>query len=264
MTPDTLKDALCRTFCTELSVAEVPAGLAFSGVFQDALGDRIAGYLVQDQGAPFLADDGAFLADLEASNVPVLDGPRAAFLERVLAPVQAFVDPETLEIRTHPFAHDPSPQTVVAFLTALVRARDVAYWTQERVHGTFVDDVIAAITDRFAGKATVEPNAALDNRFTDFPADAVIRPLKAGIPTAVFVAQTIDKLTEAMLLAQEIRIRGGRDARVAAVIEDSGKVSLQGRKAQRAINRIQGFVLYRGDEAGALDRLEEVADLSAA
>ena len=51
MKSDTLKDRLCRTFCSELSVSEVAAGLAFSGVFEDVLGDRIAGYVAQDQGA---------------------------------------------------------------------------------------------------------------------------------------------------------------------------------------------------------------------
>ena len=104
---DALKDLLCHTFCSEHSVSEVPAGLAFSGVFEDALGDRIAGYLVQDQGAQYLSDDGAFLADLDAANVAVFDGARAAFLERVLTPANAFADPETFEIRTHAFEGSP-------------------------------------------------------------------------------------------------------------------------------------------------------------
>ncbi len=264
MNPDTLKDMLCRTFCTELSVTEVPAGLAFSGVFQDVIGDRIGGYLVRDQGASFLADDGAFLAGLEAANIPVMEGPRAAFLRRVLEPANAFVDEDTFEIRTPPFEGEPSPRAVVDFLSALVRARDVAFWSQERVRSTFVEDVIAAMKGHFAGKATIEANGTVDSRFTDFPADAIIRPLRQGYTTAVFIAQTIDKLTEAMLLAQELRIRQERGPRVAAVIDDNNKFPLQGRKTQRAINRIHTTVFYRGDESAALDRLGEAADLPAA
>ena len=264
MKSDALKDLLCRTFCSELSVREVPAGLAFSGVFKDALGDRIAGYLVQDQGAQYLSDDGAFLADLDAANVAVFDGARAAFLERVLTPANAFADPETFEIRTHAFEGEPPGSAVVEFLAALVRAHDVGFWSQERVRSSFVADVIAAMAHRFAGIATIDVNTFVDSRFADFPADAVIRPLHHGAVTAVFVAQTIDKLTEAMLLAQELRIRRESGTRVVAVIEDIKGFPLQGRKAQRAMNRIQGTVFYRGDEDGALDRLAEVAGLQAA
>lgn len=242
---------------------EVPAGLAFSGVFEDLLGDRIAGYLVRDQGAPFLADDGAFLADLDAANIQVLEGTRAAFLERVLAPGNAYVDPETLEIRTRPFDGGPTPREIVNFLSALVRVHDVAFWSQKRVRSTFVSDVIEAMVCHFKDRAAIQPNAPLDSRFADFPADAIIRPLKDGHVTAVFIAQTVDKLTEAMLLAQELRIRQDRSARVAAVIEDL-KSFPQGRKAQRAINRIQGTVYYRGDETGALERLAEMAEIRAA
>ena len=185
-------------------------------------------------------------------------------MERVSTPANAFADPETFEIHTRPFDGEPSGREVVEFLAALVRAHDVGFWSQERIRSSFVADVIAAMALRFDGMAVIDVDASVDVRFSDFPADAVIRPLHHGHVTAVLIAQTIDKLTEAMLLAQELRIRQVRGTRVVAVIEDFKGFPLQGRKAQRAMNRIQGTVFYRGDEVVGLDRVAEVAELQAA
>jgi len=264
MNLDTLKTLMCRTFCAEISVHEVPAGLAFSGMFEDSLGDRITGFLVQDRGAPYLADDGSFVADLEASGVQVFEGARAMFLERVLGPAGAYVDPDTMEIRTNSLDRDPDPEVLINFLSALARVRDVSYWSQERVRSTFVEDAVRAMRDRFNGAATVVTDAAIDSRFADFPADAIIRPHGAGRVVAVFLVQTTDKLTEAMALAQELRLQKDNESRVAALVEDSNSIPMQSRKAQRAINRISAFAFYRGDENAALDRLAATAELRSA
>ena len=82
MTPTGLRDALCSAFCGDLTVLEVPAGLAISAMFEGADGDRL-GCLVERRELGWrLSDDGAFLGDLEGYGVDIRKGQRAAFLAR--------------------------------------------------------------------------------------------------------------------------------------------------------------------------------------
>ena len=239
---------------------EVPAGLAISAMFEDDLGDRVGAYLIRDAETSFLADDGSFLAELDAMGIDVRVGSRAQFLERVLAPAGAFVDPETLEIRTPALEEDPSPGRVIEFLSALARVHDVKYWTQERVRSTFQEDATAALTKRFLGLATVHRNAVVDDRLSDFPADLVIRPQDAAHHNviAVYLAQSLLKLDEALLLWHEARSHAMTRVRVAALVEDPATFPVQSRKAQRAFNRIDATAFYRQDEAAAVERVARV------
>ena len=136
-----LKKDLCKAFCSELSVVHIPAGLAFSGFFEDLNGDRLSGYLMEDEDGPYLSDDGTFLNELAASGVDVLRGSRAEFLKRILDDVDAFVDPNTLFIRTKTFTGTPSPEKIIKFLAALIRVQAVSFWTRERIESTFAEDM---------------------------------------------------------------------------------------------------------------------------
>ena len=243
-------------------MTEIPAGLAFSAHFEDESSDRVGGYLIKDRGTPYFSDDGTFFADLEASGMIVDEGARAQFIERVLKPANAYLDPDTLEIKSAPLDQDPDPLHYVNFLSALVRVRDVAFWTQERVKSTFNEDVISTMRNRYADLAAVFVNEPVDDRLREFPADVVLRPREDGHVTAVFLAQSVEKLTEAMGLAQEIRIRRIPNVPVAVLIESGTSLVMTGQKVQRAINRIQGFAFYRDDEETALDRMLEVGAIS--
>jgi hypothetical protein len=241
-------------------VQEVPVGLAISAMFQDDIGDKVGAYLIRDAETFFLADDGSFLAELDASGVDVRTGTRVQFLERVLAPASAFVDPETLEIRTPALDQEPSPERIIEFLSALARVQDIKYWTQERVRSTFVEDATAALTKRFLGVATIHRNAAVDEQLLEFPADLVIRPqdpAHRGV-TAVFLAQTLQKLDEALLLWLEARSHEMGHLRVAALVEDLSTFPVQSRKAQRTFNRIDATAFYRQDEVAAIERVARV------
>jgi len=261
MNAERLRKELCRAFCSELSVNTVPAGLAFSGVFEDLNGDRVSGYLIRDRELPYLSDDGSFLSDLESSGVDVLGGTRAKFLAGVLSSANAFVDPDTLTIRTPDLGSEPSPLDITKFLTALVRAQDVAFWSKERIKSTFADDFFSALNARVSNFAKLEKNAPISGQLADFPADILLDPRDGGVPLALFLAQTVERLNEATLLAQEMKIRGIRDAKIAAVSETGDGLSFANRKVARALNRIEGLIVYRQDEDAALDRIVRLAEL---
>lgn len=264
MNPDKLRTALCSHFCAEVHVGTVPAGLGFSMPVEDAIGDRIGAYLIEDQGAPYLADDGMFLADLEAQGIEPLKGQRREFLDRVLRPAGAFIDETSMEIRTHALEETPSPVAVIRFLSALTTARGVQFWTREAIRSTFIEDAAAAIRTRVGDRAIVEPNGVADRNLADFPADLLIRPTARGILTSVFLVQGIEKMNEALMLwFAAAKSMPGR-LRVAALVEDTGTLPMTGPKAQRAINRIDVVTYFRDDEEAAVEKIARVAEVAMA
>ena len=260
MNPGELRETLCSTFCGELTVREVPAGLAISGLFEGADGDRL-GCLVERHGAGWrLSDDGAFLGDLEGYGGDVRKGGRSEFLVRALRPAAARVDSDTLQIVAD-LDREPTSSDVIGFLLALSRAQDVAFWTKERVRSTFKEDATRGLRETLGEAATLEVAAAVDHRLAEFPADLVIRPRgggRSGTVTAVFLVQMLDALQEALLLALELRAQGRRDVKVAALIED-GSINMGSAKAVRAVNRIDAVSFFRNDEREAAYRIARTA-----
>src|SRR4051812_30978339 len=49
-----MKEAICKAFCDEIRIKEVPIGLAISTAFRRADGDAIAFYVVRNAGEPGL------------------------------------------------------------------------------------------------------------------------------------------------------------------------------------------------------------------
>jgi len=250
-----LRDALCSTFCRDLTVREVPAGLAVSAMFEGSDGDRLGCLLEQNDMGWRLSDDGAFLDDLEGYGVDVRRQNRAEFLTRVLRPAGAHVDPRTLQM-VDEGTENVRPNDVLSFLTAVSRAQDVAFWTKERVRSTFKEDAAQALREILGDAAEIEIAAAVDKRLVEFLADLIIRPQGEGggdNVTAVFLVQALDALQEALLLALELRAQQRRDIRVATLIEDNS-INMVSPKALRAVNRIDAVSFFRNDEREAAYR----------
>ena len=262
-----LRAPLCSTFCGDLTVREVPAGLAVSAMFEGADGDRL-GCLVEKMGDGWrLSDDGGFLGDLESYGVDVQRGGRAEFLVRALRPAGGRVDPDTLQIVAEGDG-ELTPDVLLRFLAAMSRAQDVAFWTKERIRSTFKEDATKALRAALGDAADVQGSGAVDETLTEFPADLVIRPREGtgtGSVTAVFLVQAMDALQEALMLALELRAHRRADVRVAALVED-GTLNMGVPKAIRAVNRIDAISFFRSDEREAVFRIARTAvpDLAAA
>ena len=256
-----LRESICKTFCGDLVVKTLPSGIAVTTTFRDAVSDPLACFIEQDEGGWYMADDGHFLSDTVARGIDVQTGSRKSFLDRILAPAGAWCDLTNLEIRTHAQREVPRADDILKFITALVRARDVTFWSRERIKSTFKDDAYEALVERFAPRADLSRSAPVDASMQEFPADAVLRPRdRTGkLPTtAVFFVQVLDTMNEALMLWMEARDQHRSDIRVAALVED-GTINLSSNKAQRAFNRIDTTAIYRGDEKAAIDRIERVA-----
>jgi hypothetical protein len=247
---------ICSAFCDELQVHPVPAGYAVSTAFEDASGDKITFYVVEDSDGFRLEDDGDYLATLIARDMPFEQGARGKLLDAILAEGHAYWDRDSYEIRTASFSGHTLAARSIAFLSALIRVRDLMFLSRERVRSAFKDDVVAALERRFGDRVDIEEGIAPRPELKDFPADLVLRP-KAGFgkTVSVYLAATSDKLNEALVAWLDHGTRYP-DLGMVAVLEDANLGGVSRLRYQRAANRRLPMAIFRGDEEGAVQRIE--------
>lgn len=262
MTPQDISRQLCERFCSEITVNAVPSGLAVSTALQDASGDRFTFFVVESDGAYRLEDDGSYLAHLVGRDIPITEGTRGNLLDAILRQSGAYWDRETFEIKTDIISKDKIAETSVAFLSALVRVRDLELLTRENIRSTFRDDVIAAIVSSFRGEVAVEQDAIVDKDLSDFPADIVIRPLAGGIPAALFLVNSDAKLNEALLAHAYSELQHISDIAIIGLLEEREMKQISKRRFQRAQNRSLPMPIFRGDEGAAMDLVRKQLELS--
>ncbi len=232
----------------------VPSGYAISTAFADASGDKISFYLTEEEDGWRAEDDGEYLSGLIARDIPFDQGPRAKLLDAILLEAGAFWDRDTYEIKTAPFPEVDVSRRSIDFLSALIRVRDVALWSRDRVRSAFRDDVIAAIRDRLSNQVEIEENTAPRPDLKDFPADLLLRSLTSDQVASVYLVSSSDKLNEALLAYREF---GQHDPSISvvALLEDAEFRNISRHKYQRAQNRSLPMALFRGDESAAIERV---------
>lgn len=234
----------------------VGSGYAVGTAFYDSSGDKIGFHVAIDRGEATIEDDGSYLSHLVASDVAVDQGTRGQLLDSILDSVGAFWDRETYEIKTAPFPLPDLAERCIAFLSGLVRVRDLELLTRDVVRSTFREDVTAAVSAAMGHAANFETNAAIASGFDDFPADLVIRPT-ATAPTAhsaaLFFASSADRLNEALLLKMEALRLSREDFEVVAVLEKPDPKILNSLRFQRAQNRGVVMPIFRKDERESVD-----------
>lgn len=257
---DGLKVLLSRTFSEAIDVRVVPSGLAVRSPFTDGSGDPLTFY-VRETGEGFeLEDDGDYLPHLIASGIDIESGQRRQLLESVLSASGAYLDTDTLEIRSQPTTDLASAS--IGFLSALMRIRDLELLTKDAVRSTFRDDAIESIELSLWQEYEVRTNAPVGPQFPENLADVVLIPkTDGGRRVAVFLVNNSTAFVEAELLHSEIQKEhmGDRYAS-AALIEDFGKVTVIGqRRFLRAHNRGLHTSFFRGDEEAAMTALSRVS-----
>lgn len=244
-----LRRDLCSAFCGGMEVHPVPSGLAISTAFTDNSGDRLTFYVTETPDGFHIEDDGDFLADLIARNVPIDSGMRGELLDSILREGQAFWDRETLEIRTGSFPRRDLPARSINFLSSMIRVRDLALISLERVRSGFREDFLRELALHDAD-LVVEEGTAPTRSLAEFPADLVLRAkgLRTG---AIYLVNNDAKLNEALLAWRELDDVDDKPALV-AVIENMDLQNISRRRFQRAQNRRLPMPVFRGDEAATM------------
>lgn len=252
-----MKDELCKAFCNEIKVQEVPAGLAISTTFRRADGDPIEFYVTSVgmlSGFSRIEDDGQTVPYLEACGVDFETQTRAKAFEALLTEYGAEYDSTEAIIHTPSMRDSDIPRAAIRFAALLLRLSDFLLLTQEHVESTFREDAVKKIRERIGDRANIIEGEPISPQLTEVIPDLILRA-QGRAPVAVFLGQSAQRVYEAIFLQMAATYEAKEDLSVVALLEAESSVSREMR--QRAMNRLAAVPVYHGDEAAAIQRIEQ-------
>lgn len=250
-----MKEELCRAFCDEVSVREVPAGLAVSTAFRRGNGDAISFYVIrsrQSLGLARLEDDGETIPFLEAAGVDFETQTRTRALSELLTEYGAEFDDEEAVIRTDEMSERELPRAAMRFVALLLRLMDFLLLTEEHVQSAFREDAAKRIREAVGNRARITEDEPVSPHLAEVIPDMVLRA-EGRDPVAVFLAQTPQKVNDAIFLQMAALYEAAEPVSVVALLESETSATRQLR--QRAANRLAAVPIYRGDEDPAVQRI---------
>lgn len=250
-----MKEHLCKAFCDELAVRDVPAGLAVRTPFALSSGEPLGFYVVgPDVTARYrIEDDGTTMPLIEAAGVDLDTQTRVDAVATMLEEYGAIYDPDGGELSTPPIPAAEVPQRALRFVALLLRLQDLLLLKPERVASTFREDATRAIRKAIGTRATVYEDQA-PALGVDIPADLLIMaPTRPAV--AVFLATSEQRVLEAVLAQMEATYEARSDTAVVALLEKDSSVSRKAR--QRAVNRLAAMPIFEGEERIAVQRIEQ-------
>lgn len=248
-----MKDELCKAFCDELRLREVPAGLAVSTVY-DWMGEPLGFYIVGPDtlGRYTIEDDGTTVPLIEAAVSDLESPTRAEALESMLQEYGAQYHEERGELTTPLLKEEQVPHAAMNFVGLLLRLQDLILLTPERVESTFREDASKAIHQALGKRARIREREAISPRI-EFPADLIIEA-PGRVPVVVYLAMSEQKILEAVIAQMAARHEAHIDCAVIALLDSDTSVS---RKILRyAANRLTALPIFEGDEEEAIKRIE--------
>ncbi len=250
-----VKDDLCKAFCDQIRVREVPAGLAVATDFDSPFGDPIGFYILgpDKSGKYRIQDDGQTLFKLELSGADIELPSRAEVFSELLQQYGYLYDDNEQTLESPALDVGAVAASALRFVAFLLRLQDLLFMVQERAANTFKEEVSRKLRDAIGGRAEVFDNEVVNEKLRDYPADMVFK--KAGrVPVALFFGTSDQHLLEAILMDFAARYEAQVPCKIVALLEKENSVTQKHR--QQAANRLSALVYYKGDEEQALKRIE--------
>ncbi|MER8766541.1 DUF1828 domain-containing protein [Mesorhizobium sp. M0968] len=252
-----MKAELCHAFCNDITVTEVPAGLAVSTAFLRDDGDRVAFYVTKTEDGAFrLEDDGATIQQLEAAGVDFDTDTRRRGLEQLLSSVHAHFDHDDGTIKTASFPEVELPARALAFVGVMIRMNDFLLLTQEKITSSFKEDAAERIRSVVGDRAKIRENEAVSSRLSEVTPDMVLE-VSGRPPVAIFFGNSPARVNDAIFLHFAALHEVKQDLSVIALLEDDHAISNELRR--RASNRLATVPVYRDDEDAAIARIAREA-----
>ena len=249
-----MKEALCKAFCDEITVREVPAGLAvgtgFGGIGDDPVGFYILG--PDDEGNYRVEDNGLTVAIIEASGADFGVESRNEAFRSLLDIHAASYDEDHGELFIDNLSRDSVPSAALRFVALLMRVQDIMLMASERAASTFKEDALRSIREHITN-AQIQEGEAVHPSISEFTADVVLRRTGA-LPVAVIFAMTNQRVLEAVLMQTLAQYEAKIECNVVALLENDRFLSQKTR--QQASNRLAAMPIYRGDEEQSIRQIE--------
>jgi hypothetical protein len=248
-----MKDQLCKAFCDNLQVRQVPAGLAVSTNFLGPEGDRIGFYIRnQEDGNYRIEDDGFTLPALEASGLDFSSGSRGNAMRELLAEYGVSIDEDARAFTIDNVSELTLPTLAMRFVAFSLRVRDFALMTEARVLGTFREDVAKLLRQSVADRASLEEMSAVSAALSDFSADFIIRAPNRR-PVGVFLETGDARVLEAIIVQMRALHEVHIDCAIIALLERGRSITSIVRR--NAANRLTAVTEFRGDEIASIQRI---------
>lgn len=248
-------EALCRAFCADVVISEVPMGVAVRTPFTRPDGDYLGFYVRKDRptGQFRIEDDGATIAFLETQGVDLDVESRAEIFHGLLSEYGAEYDEEAVLIHTPYMREGQIGPRALAYSEMMVRMFDLLFLTSKRVARTFKEDLGKLIEETFRGGHVIEQDAFFSEEMRDYVADYIVRSPTGGA-LAVFAGTTEPKALEALLFWREQKERRIAGLKSMLVFERP-KAPLKERTLSRVHN--SGLLLgsFEGERQALADKM---------
>ena len=217
-----MKDELCRAFCNEITVKDVPAGLAVSTPFRRSDGDAVSFYVVRDAALPGFArieDDGQTIPYLEACGVDFETQTRVKALEALLKEYGAELDEAKSLIHTPNMREAELPRVALRFVALLLRLSDFLLLREKNTSKAHSRKMPQKIRETIGDRATIDRDQLVSERLTEIVPDLVIRAENRD-PVAVFFAQSAPRVFyDAIILQMAALYEAKQPLSVIALLE---------------------------------------------
>jgi hypothetical protein len=247
-----MKDILCKAFCENLTVRDVPAGTAVGTPFTTADGDRIGFYIVPDNGLLRIEDDGLTMPLLEASGLDFNTGTRSQAFDELLSEYGVQLDPETQTFFIPAINEAKLASVAMRFAAFSLRVRDFLLMTEARVVGSFRDDVARLLREAIGSSATIREQESITPTLTDFVADFVLQAPNR-FPVGVFLGTSNARVLEAVVVQMRALHETREQCSIIALLERDRSITSAIRR--QASNRLTAVPEFRGDEIAAIQRI---------
>lgn len=248
-----MKQELCRAFCDELDIRDVPAGLAVSTGF-NWFGEPLGFYIVGPDvlGRYRLEDDGTTMPLIDADGAGLDSQTRADAFHEMIEEYGAAYSEERAELTTLPLSTGDIPKAAMRFVALLLRLQDMVLLTPERVASTFREDAVQAIRSALGDRATIRERETIAPGI-EFPADLILTASER-VPVAVYLASTEQRVLEAVVAQMAVLYEAKIACSVIALLERDTSISR--RMRIHASNRLAALPIFEGEERPSVARIE--------
>ena len=250
-----MKEALCKAFCGDLTLTDVPVGYAVNTTFRRDDGDSVGFYIVRDERRPGvfrIEDDGTTIPSLEAAGVEFSTDARSEAFAALLDSHQVEFNEEEMLLHTMPMREADLPAAAMRFVSLMLRMSDFLLLTRDKVASTFKEDAAQLIKERLGDRAEIVEAEAISPSLQDTIPDMVLRAPNRR-PVALFFGTSEKRVYEAILLQMQALYEAHEDIAVVALLETDTVLNRDLRR--RASNRLEALPTFRGDEIEAIHRV---------
>lgn len=247
-----MKAELCQAFCNELTVRDVPMGVAVSTAFSYPDGDKIGFYVKEVDGGYEIQDNGLVFPALEANGLDRKNKSRAEALTSLMEEYDVVLDEDDKEFFLSAPSRDAIPSAALRFVSFLLRVGDLLLLAEERVASTFRLDVERILRERIGEGALIQAGQAISPNLADFPPDYLIQA-DGRDPVALFLGTSDARVLEALFVQLRAEHEERVPVKIVALLEREKSVTAAVR--QQATNRLDALLQFRGDEAAAIGRV---------